>query len=151
MLKLRYLFDNRDLAVMLLQNWEYDKSSLSLMDQFRISSNAIYPFKQNGQVCLLRFSPEEEKKKKFIQAELEFMGFLRQEGYVAAPVVQSKSGCNSICQNTPWGNYNACVFRRVKGKRLDGIELTDDILFKYGKALGFLHVHSQKYHPEGVS
>lgn len=44
MLKLKYLFDNRDLAKMILENWDYDESSLKMFDYFRISSNAVYPF-----------------------------------------------------------------------------------------------------------
>ena len=42
MLKLRYLFDNRDLAIMILENWEYDPASLHMLDYFKISSSA-YP------------------------------------------------------------------------------------------------------------
>ena len=45
MMKLKHLFDNRDLAEMLLQNWEHDESSL---DMLRISANAVYKFNKNG-------------------------------------------------------------------------------------------------------
>lgn len=50
MLKLKNLFDNRDLTKMILENWEYDPSSLDMFDYYRISSNAVYPFKNEGNV-----------------------------------------------------------------------------------------------------
>lgn len=48
MLKYKYLFDNRDPAEMLLKNWAYDPDSLDLFKQYRISSNAVYPFRAGG-------------------------------------------------------------------------------------------------------
>ncbi len=53
MMKLRHLFHNPDLAHMLVSNWEYDADSLDLFQHFRISANAIYPFRIHGEVCLL--------------------------------------------------------------------------------------------------
>jgi hypothetical protein len=41
MLKLKHLFDNRDLAKMILDNWQYDPSSTDMFEYFRISSNAV--------------------------------------------------------------------------------------------------------------
>lgn len=49
MLKLRYLFENYDLAKEALENWKHDEDALDeMLPQFRISSNAIYPFCQGG-------------------------------------------------------------------------------------------------------
>ncbi len=42
MLKLKYLFDNKDLAHMILNNWEYDYDNPDLLKHYRISSNAVY-------------------------------------------------------------------------------------------------------------
>jgi len=63
MLKLKYLFDNEDLAKMILENWKYDPSSIEMFKYFRISSNAVYPFKSEEKVMLLRFAPCTEKDK----------------------------------------------------------------------------------------
>ena len=76
MLKLKYLFDNRDLALMLLSNWEYDSDKLEMMDYFRISANAVYPFSMNGETCFLRFAPFEDKQPQAVQAELEYLRYL---------------------------------------------------------------------------
>lgn len=45
MLKLKYLYENYDLAKSALENWEYDTDTLDEhLQNFRISSNAVYPF-----------------------------------------------------------------------------------------------------------
>ena len=65
MLKLKYLFENYELAKEALKNWEHDVDTLDqMLSQFRISSNAIYPFTQDGKVCFLRLAPIEEKIEK---------------------------------------------------------------------------------------
>lgn len=56
MLKLKYLFSNESLAEMLLGNWTYDPESLHLFQYYRISSNAIYPFRSAGNGQFLRFA-----------------------------------------------------------------------------------------------
>jgi hypothetical protein len=52
MLKLKYLFNNVNLAEMMLENWEYDKESIEMFKYYRISSNAIYPFQAQGKTQL---------------------------------------------------------------------------------------------------
>lgn len=65
MLKLKYLFENFELARKCLELYDYDEASLDQMFRyFRISSNAIYPFREGTnpkQVNFLRLSPVEEK------------------------------------------------------------------------------------------
>lgn len=49
MLKLKYLYENYDLARFALKNWECDKETLNdCLQHFRISSNAVYPFLWHG-------------------------------------------------------------------------------------------------------
>lgn len=56
MLKLKYLFDNRGLALMLLEKWTYDKGKMGILNQYRISANAVYPFMNDEKVQFLRFT-----------------------------------------------------------------------------------------------
>ena len=79
MLKLRHLFDNRDLALMLLGNWEYDKNNTDILKFFRISANAIYPYIHNGKTFLLRFIPWDEKTENEMERELEFIQYLQKK------------------------------------------------------------------------
>ncbi|MED3550760.1 phosphotransferase enzyme family protein [Cytobacillus praedii] len=147
MLKLKYLFDNADLAEMLLGNWEYDKESIDMFKYYRISSNAIYPFQSRNKIHMLRFSPKSEKCQDNILAELEFISYLRSKQYGVLETALSKNGEELIEAQTPWGDYLASVFKRVAGVQLNKTELSDIILFNYGKALGKLHQLSSEYQP----
>lgn len=151
MLKLKNLFDNRDLAKMILENWEYDPSSLDMFEYYRISSNAVYPFKNKGRVKLLRFAPCTEKSKNNIIAELEFIRYLKQRGYPVLCTVPSKDNRELLEVNTPWGEYFAVVFDRVPGVQLGQIDYTYDMCRKHGKALGKLHKLSSEYKPSKAS
>lgn len=147
MLKLKYLFNNTDLAEMLLGYWEYDKESIELFKYYRISSNAIYPFQIRNKTHMLRFSPKSEKCKTNILAELEFISYLRSKQYGVLETALSKNGEELIEAQTPWGEYYSSVFKRVAGIQLNKTDLSDIILFNYGKALGKLHQLSSEYKP----
>jgi Ser/Thr protein kinase RdoA (MazF antagonist) len=146
-LKLRYLFNNVDLAEMLLGNWEYDPPASQLFEYFRISANATYPFRQGGQTCFLRFCPVIEKSWESVAAELEFIHYLRANGYNALEPVPSKSGDALLHKETPWGAYLATAFKRAKGERMDEVELDDEVTLIFGKSLGTLHRLSRQYGP----
>jgi Ser/Thr protein kinase RdoA (MazF antagonist) len=150
MMKLKYLFDNRELAGMILNYWEYDPDKLSLFDYYRISSNAVYPFEFKGERRYLRFSPVEERTEEVILAELEYIRYLRSWQYPAAGIISSIAGKDLERIQTPWGDYLAVVFQGVPGKRLDRITLNDDLIAGYGKALGRLHRLSRAYLPAGT-
>lgn len=147
MLKLKYLFDNRALALMLLENWVYDPARLDVLDQFRISSNAIYPFFSCGSICFLRFFSTDEKSPGDIRAELDFLAHLRKTGYPVAETLLSKQGHELETVDTPWGIYCAAVFKGVPGRRCDRLILTEDIIYNLGKSLGQLHRISSQYIP----
>jgi len=145
MMKLMHLFNNPDLAEMLLKNWEYDETSLDMFQYFRISANAIYPFKKDGEVHFLRCCPTSEKTKDNILAELEFVNYLRSNQYNALEPIPSTGGGELIQQSTPWGEYYASVFKRVMGNQISETDFSDGIMFSYGAALGQLHVLSSEY------
>ena len=143
MLKLKYLFENYDLAKEALGNWEHDADTLDeMLSRFRISSNAIYPFCQNGRVCFLRLAPLEEKLEKNVFGELEFIDYLCSCGYPALEPVPAKKGEICLKLDTQWGGYYAAVFRRVDGIAIEDTDLSDKIMYAYGKALGRLHTLS---------
>jgi Ser/Thr protein kinase RdoA (MazF antagonist) len=145
MMSLRYLFDNEDLARMLVGNWEYEPSSLDLFKQCRISANAVYPFRMGGEVCLLRFSPAAEKSLESQVAEMAFINYLLSRGYPALEPVPTQNGELIVRHDTPWGLYHASVFRRVPGQELGEVPLERDVLFAYGASLGQLHELSKEY------
>jgi Ser/Thr protein kinase RdoA (MazF antagonist) len=146
-MKLKFLFDNRDLAEMLVSNWNYDKSSLEMFKYYRISSNAIYPFKIDGKIKLLRFAPVSEKDKSSILAELEFIKYLNSSQYPALRNVLSKNGEEMVTAHTPWGDYFATAFDRVPGVQIGDTDFNGSIMYEVGKTLGKLHRLSSKFSP----
>lgn len=147
MLKLKYLFNNKDLAQMILENWEYDVDDPNLLNYYRISSNAVYWCKNKGNRFFLRFTPTEETSKERILSELEFLKYLRNNGYPAVDTVLSKGNKELEVVNTPWGNFYAVAFKKASGKSIEEINLTKEIIFGLGKALGSLHKLSNQYTP----
>ncbi len=148
-LKLKYLFENYGLAKKALENWEHDTDDLKeMLSRFRISSNAIYPFRRSGEVCFLRLAPVEEKRKNNVLGELEFVSWLRANGYPALEPVCADSGELCLQLDTEWGEYYATVFHAVPGAALEAVELSPDVLFAYGKTLGRLHALSRAYVPQ---
>lgn len=144
MLKLKYLFDNSELALMLLKNWNYDDESVELFKYYRISSNAIYPFKNQSKIHFLRFIPASEKDNKCISQELEFINILSNNEFNVPNVIKSKFGNLIETKETPWGSYHAVVFESVGNETLESIEMTEEIAYNYGKSLARLHEISKE-------
>jgi Ser/Thr protein kinase RdoA (MazF antagonist) len=145
MLKLKYLFDNRDLALMLLGNWEYDRNNVDILDYFRISASAIYPYKHNGKTFILRFSPLDSKIENELQNEIEFIHYLQKRGLNVLEPVLSKCNNYFLKKDTPWGKYIVCAFKRVDGEELSELEYSDEIVHDLGKTLGRLHKYSMEF------
>jgi Ser/Thr protein kinase RdoA (MazF antagonist) len=80
-------------------------------------------------------------------AELDFISYLRSHDYGAPETVLSHRGEELVKVRTPWGMYFASVFKRVPGIPLNKTNLSDDILFCHGKALGKLHLLSSRFKP----
>ncbi len=148
MLKLRYLFENYDLAKEALKHWAHDDHSLDeALSRFRISANAIYPFYHNNGIYFLRLAPTEEKLERNLIGELEFIQYLRKNNYPVMEPVASLSGKYLLRLNTQWGNYYACVYKGVDGVQIKNTDYSDNIMFIYGKTLGRLHSLSSQYTP----
>ena len=144
MLPCRHLFENFDLAHEALSHWEHEEE---LFEQFRISSNAIYPFRRAGKVCFLRLAPVEEKREENIKGELEFLTYLEAQDYPAVRPIPAGSGERLLRLETRWGTYYASAFLGVPGIRLDRLAPTPALLRSYGRALGKLHALSSVYRP----
>lgn len=143
MLKLTYLNENFSLARLALTHWAHDEATLDArLRWFRISSNAVYPFDREGHLCFLRLTPEEEKPAAHILAEMAFLTHLQAADYPALRPIPAKDGQLLLTLSTPWGRWHACAFTGVPGKPIEDIPLTEDVLTRYGGALGRLHALS---------
>lgn len=148
MLKLKYLFENYGLAKEALKNWEHDNDTLDeMLSQFRISSNAIYPFHQDGKVCFLRLAPAEEKLEQNVLGEIEFINYLLQHNYPALELIKTTADKECLRLHTEWGEYYATAFKSVKGVPIENTNLANETMYEYGKALGRLHTLSAEFVP----
>ena len=149
MLKLKYLFENYDLARECLALYDYDEESLEeMLHYFRISSNAIYPFwnKTNKEeICFLRLSPIEEKAPSHVEADVQLIQWLLGKGFPAMQPVAMKTGEFVKQLSTKWGIYNVSCFVKVLGCSLEDTEGNLHIVRGYGQILGRLHALMKEY------
>lgn len=148
MMQLKYLFDNRDLASMLLEYFSHDEGSEELFDYFRISSNAIYPYRDRGAICYLRFAPESEKWARQTAAELDYLRFLDESDYPSVRPLSSLTGDHYLRADTPWGRYHVSAFGRVPGEKLTELVVDPKIARSCGRSLGRLHRLTRDYTPK---
>lgn len=149
MLKLKYLYENYELARLALSNWRHDGDGLDeLLGQFRISNNAVYPFRQDGALCFLRLTPVQERLERNVYGELEFVEFLRTRAYPALKYIPAVTGEKVLRLSTAWGEYYAAAFESVGGVPLDKTGLTPGVMRAYGRTLGELHALGSEYRPK---
>ena len=148
MLKLKYLVDNRPLVLKILSRWSYDEDSLDLLDQYRISSNAVYPFLYQGEVRLLRFFPVSEKPKNAGLAEISFLRYLEEAKFSSLRLIPSSHGNDYEIFDEESGSFFASVFSKVPGRRMDEIDPNKENVKAAGRALGELHRLSSLYAPD---
>lgn len=137
MLKLKYLFANLELATMMVKNFEND--DLEIMKYYRISANAVYPFKYKGKVRFLRIAPTESRTYGQIEAEIGVLKHLENSKFPAMRAVASLKGDYIVKKETPFGEYFATVFERVPGECIEEIEMDASIARNIGESLAKLH------------
>ena len=149
MLKLKYLFENFALVKECLELYDYDKETLDTMLLFfRISSNAIYPFRSGEDaqtICFLRLSPVEEKEIKEVITEISLIEWLIEKGFPAMKPVPMKDGTYAKQITSQWGEFNVSCFEKVPGESLEDVTGTPEIARGYGRTLGNLHFLMKKY------
>ena len=140
MLKLKYLFENFELAKNCIQNYDHDPDSLNeTLGWFRISSNAVYPFRQGARLCFLRLCPAAEKPIEDVESEVAVIAWLRAQGFAAMEPVSMKDGRLSGLFSTPWGDFVVSCFGQVPGQSLENCPATPALIEGYGRCLGQLH------------
>lgn len=152
MLKLKYLYENFDLAKECLSLYDVDKNTVDeMLVYFRISSNAIYPFRNTaGKVCFLRLSPVEEKATEAVASEIRLIQWLRTRDFPAMKPYAMLDGSLLAVRDTKWGTMNVSCFEGVEGKTLENCEGLLELIVGYGRTLGLLHQNLKAY-PEPES
>lgn len=152
MLSLHYLYEDYDQARAFIARWPHDADTLDeLLPYFRISSNAIYPFRHEGEVYLLRAAPVLEKQASHVRGELDFIAYLRAQGAPVLRYVPSKAG-NTLEVISYGGEEWICtVSKRVPGVQAEALidegDDPDALYVLMGQTLGTLHALSAGYTP----
>ena len=151
MMKLKNLVENFALARLALTHYDHDADSLdSMLPRFRISSNAVYPYLDQGKLCFLRLAPLEEKNPAHVQAEIDFIEYLRGQGYPAMRPIPDNAGQLIFLLDIPWGTYCVSAFAAVTGSPIEDTPLTPEIIHAYGQGLGQLHALSSVYEAPAI-
>lgn len=125
--------------------WEHDEGTMRV---WRASSNFVYRYKNKGNKLYLRFSLEGDQTLGQIEAELDFMNYLAQNGYPTVVPILSMQGRSIERVTTSDGSYIGVVFSDAMGASLDYEQMNGSQLVEWGKSLGNLHVWSKSYVPQ---
>lgn len=150
MMQLKHLLHDRTRAIAIVSRWEHDPAGPDFMERFRISANAVYPYSFQGERRFLRFAPADETSAAKLEAELEFLTYLRACGYPANRALPSKAGSVLECVDHAGVRYFAVSFLGVPGTQLDPETMSLEEFAGWGAALGRLHRLSAGYRPRGA-
>ncbi|MFF2753172.1 phosphotransferase enzyme family protein [Psychrobacillus sp. NPDC058041] len=138
-------FSSLKVAECLLQNWEHDEGTLTF---WRASSNFVCAFERLGERYFLRFSSQKENSLEQIEAELDFMEYLKSNSYPCVSPVASINNTFIETVETLEGAYFGVVFSKANGIQLDDEEdLLDSQIVQWGRSLAILHNLAMNYEP----
>ncbi|MEK8130757.1 GNAT family N-acetyltransferase [Paenibacillus filicis] len=135
-------------AKQLIQCWDHDADTLKY---WRASSNFVYTFEREGQRQFLRFIHAEDNTPENIQAELDFVLYLLDQGYPAAAPVRSIDGNWIETIQSERGPYYGVVFEQASGTYVPMDQMSEAHLESWGRSLASLHQLSEAYRPENTS
>lgn len=128
----------------MIKYWNHESGTLKLV---RASSNFIYTFQWNNKHYYLRFTHEEDNTAENIQAELDFMMYLLEQGYETVAPVRSMQGKWIETLSTGDGKYHGVVFEQAKGEYVPIEEMSEKQFQHWGQTLARLHHLSETYAP----
>lgn len=137
-----------DVAQVAAQRWCGQPYVDSLV-YVRSSANHIFRFLYEGQPRFLRLAHETERRRSYIEAELDFLQHVAGMGVAVARPVPFANGAFVEELSDERQRYYAVVFEGLRGNQLELDEL-DAVRYRaWGRALALMHRASQTfpYHP----
>jgi amicoumacin kinase len=129
-------------------------SALSIrIDQMHFvtySQNFVYTFHDNGSEKILRITSNCHRTKKQIEAELDWILFLRHSGVKACQPIEAKNGLLITTIDLPDDSLHCVIFEKANGKRISAAEINRDLFNLHGKLTGKIH-HATKMYPKANS
>jgi Ser/Thr protein kinase RdoA (MazF antagonist) len=139
-------FSLENTAVM---QWHGAEGSLQ---QVSDSCKHVYSFIQSGRKRYLRLTSSADRTKEQIEAELDFIAYLRRGGVFAMLPVPSSSGVLVEEFIFPGHTMFVCVFEEAEGERFRydaAADFNREHFRLRGKTLGLIHALSKTYVPSG--
>lgn len=151
MLKVDSTVDTRwrsRIAEQILEHWEHDPGSARF---FRSSTNFVYVFLKGGERFFLRFADGAERTGAAIEAEMDLLGFLANEGMAVTTPSAAKNGRYMETVETDLGTFHAVVFAELQSSQVALEELSAAQFEVWGATLGKLHALMHLYQNPGSS
>lgn len=130
------------IADQILGAWAHDAGTARF---FRSSANFIYIFERAGGRHFLRFAADSERSRATIEAEVDLLNWLREDGHRVSAPVWSLAGNAVESVATPIGIVHAVAFRGLEGERVEIENLDEGGFRRWGAALGELHAGLRRY------
>ncbi|MDQ3135012.1 MAG: phosphotransferase [Acidobacteriota bacterium] len=135
-----------ELANAAIELWRGVRGSLLYVGD---SANDVYSFIESGETRYLRLTASCARTKRQIEAELDFITYLQQNGVSAARPISSVAG--RLIEEIPSAGDSllACVFEEAEGARFryDPAQPDKDHFKLRGRTLGRIHALSKAYVP----
>lgn len=126
--------------------WRGDVESLRYVNS---SDNQVYCFTESGATRYLRLTSSRDRTKEQIEAEFDFINYLRRGGINAMLPIDSVKG--RLIEEIPVAQdfLFACVFEEAEGKRFkyDRVKCPKEHFRLRGKTLGQIHALSKEFVP----
>ncbi len=128
-------------------DFAFDPSTLAFISD---STNVVYQFYRDGKRHILRLSQRPASKLVQIQAEMDWLAYLYDQGICVSMPVKSVSGELAVGREWEGRHYILCAFPAASGMpwdRNDPKRWGAKVFLNWGKAMGSLHRVTQKYEP----
>ncbi len=154
---------NRDEIILLVESEFLDtfakmfgtsKEDLKIFPGYEGAANLVFEYDQDGIPMILRISFNQERTLEQIQAELDFIQYLVDQGVRASLPVTSKAGNLVESINVNGLPLIAVSFIKGKGMRVPDNQYRyrenipmEEYFYNWGKMLGKMHAATKKYRP----
>jgi Ser/Thr protein kinase RdoA (MazF antagonist) len=127
--------------------WEADPGSLVFVD---ISENVVYSYANEGRKAVLRLTHRGGRTPDQLEAELEWIGYLRANGAgVPAPVPSSRGNLVETL-DTSSVPFHATSLSWLEGREVGDEDVSDALVEEWGRMTGMLHALTKDYVPRGT-
>ena len=113
--------------------------------------NYVFEVYRGGQPMVLRITHSSHRNKAEIEAELDWMNYLNQNGVNCPKVFQSSSGQLIECMKASDGTFfYACLYSKVEGTpvKVNSDQFNAQLFQSWGKTIGKMHAVTKHYQPK---